>query len=170
MVGTSLGQGLIIVIKPLFGAGMLRRQVVDVTGKEKRSIHSLVFLFSIVPLLVLMLPNTARAMDGFVLPSRNIYCLFYSGVLSCDIIQRRWANWGCEDRGCWGTRFQLRQRGSSEAIRSSDSMAGSNWPVLAYGRSLRRGSIQCLSETQGLTCMNDTGGKLHLNRYFYTLR
>jgi hypothetical protein len=133
-------------------------------------IHSFLFRLGLAPLLIFLEPGIALAMDGFVLPSRNIYCVFYSGVLSCDVIQHKWASWGCEDGGCRGTRFQLRQQGPAIAIRSSDSMAGSNWPVLAYGRSIRRGTIQCVSATEGLTCTNNSGGRLHLNRLFYTFR
>lgn len=144
--------------------------------ESMRSLHhtasSAVYRLKFCLFLPLMLASEAvQAAPGFVMPSRNIWCLQRSGRagLICDIVQKQWPAWDCRDEGCLGYRFLLPEQGAAVALRSSDTLAGSVLPLFPYGTSRRFGRIQCLSSPEGLDCRNRSGGRLQLNRERFRL-
>ena len=115
---------------------------------------------------------------GFAMPSKtplrngekesNISCVYYNKRLLCDVHDHAWKDWGTGQQwGSVGTRFMIPDQGLAQAIRSSDSITGGN--VLNYGANIKFGPINCKSEKIGLTCTNESGGMMHLNRDFYIL-
>lgn len=100
----------------------------------------------------------------------NISCVYYKKSVLCDIQNHAWKNWG-EDQpaGSIGTRFVIPQKGPAAAERSSDEISGFGDTTLEYGSKIHFGSITCKSERIGLTCTNESGGLMHLNREFYVL-
>ena len=121
--------------------------------------------------------------DFFTTPSKNIWCVrrhdFSKKItlsVECDVANHAWKEWiqGHKD-GSHGNRFMIPGNGPAKAIGSSDTLVGSEGPVLQYGSKFtfgvrpEDGEITCVSEKIGLTCMNASGGLLHLNRKFYVL-
>ena len=117
-------------------------------------------------------------LPGFALPSlrddggkeHNISCVVLqkTKTLLCDVHDHAWKDWGTGQQwGSIGTRFMLPQQGPAQAVRSSDAITGGS--VLNYGSTIKFDSIVCKSEQIGLTCTNQSGGMMHLNRDFYIL-
>ena len=112
------------------------------------------------------MPSLSRTWNGE--KENNISCVYYNKRLLCDVHDHAWKDWGIgQEWGSIGTRFMLPVQGLAQAIRSSDSITGGN--VLNYGDSIKFGPIACKSEKIGLTCTNQSGGMMHLNRDFYML-
>ena len=112
------------------------------------------------------MPSLTTTFDGE--KGNNISCVYYKKRLLCDVHDHAWKNWGTGGQwGSIGTRFMLPEQGLAQAIRSSDSITGGD--VLNYGASIKFGPITCKSEKIGLTCTNESGGMMHLNRDFYIL-
>lgn len=127
-----------------------------------------------IALLGLTSKGFAQELHGykfFNTPSKNIWCAYRyeSKTLRCDVKQRAWKDWGCKDYGCFGTAFVLSNSGKASPKRVSDTVINTGNTTIGYGNSIRLGAISCKSETTGLTCMNTSGGSLHLNREFFTL-
>ena len=100
---------------------------------------------------------------GFLTPSKNIVCQFFTGngqtndqaVLRCDIMNmetrpRRPAD--CELD--WGHAFEMTAKGSAGRICAGDTVMDPTLPVLAYGEIWQRAGFTCRSEQTGLTCFN----------------
>ena len=112
--------------------------------------------------LSLLSPHVAPAQDrptGFLTPSKNIACQFFSdngqGVLRCDIMNmdarpRRPAD--CELD--WGHAFEMSAKGAAGRICAGDTVMDTSLAVLAYGEVWQRGEFTCRSEQTGLTCFN----------------
>lgn len=105
---------------------------------------------------------------GFLMPSRNIACLYVGpydgrpGYLRCDI--RSGLN-PEPTRACeldW-TGVGMNPTGKARATCAGDTTFG-NYPVLAYGKTWKRGGFTCLSRTTGLTCRNRSGHGFFLAR------
>jgi hypothetical protein len=100
---------------------------------------------------------------GFVMPSRNIACLYAGGTLRCDLLsglnpepqQPCDFDWG-------GT--QLDANGSAKPSCISDTIAGEVTAVLAYGQKWQGHGISCLSDESGLRCENGAGHGFFLSR------
>ena len=107
----------------------------------------------------------------FHTPSKNIWCAYRyeSKTLRCDVKQRAWKDWGCKDYGCFGTAFVLPNSGKASPKRVSDTVINTGNTTIGYGNGIRLGAISCKSEATGLTCRNESGGSLHLNREFFVL-
>ena len=118
------------------------------------------------------LSQEAKDDMNFHTPSKNIWCSYSSNneALRCDIDKKKWNDWGCTNSGCYGSSFYIQSSGKAHPIKTSDTLIGSSNMTLAYGHSISLGKIKCVSESVGLTCSNPKGGKLHLNREFYSLR
>lgn len=117
-----------------------------------------------------MLAGTSRAGPSayvtFQLPSKNIGCAYVTGigpiVLRCDIRS------GLEPRP--SRRCELDWTGVSMGVsRASPTCAGDTVldpraPVLAYGKTWKRGVFTCLSSRIGLSCVNRAGAGFFLSR------
>ena len=98
--------------------------------------------------------------SAFVLPSRNIACLYLQAArsigpasLRCDILSglRPEPRRRCELD--W-TGVAMRARTRAAAQCAGDTVYDRRAPVLRYGRSWRRGAFRCVSRRSGLTCRN----------------
>ncbi len=96
---------------------------------------------------------------GFMTPSKNIVCQFYTidarDTLRCDIMAmdtrpKRPASCDLE----WGDAFEMTTRSSAARPCHGDTMMDRSLPVLGYGETWQRGSFTCRSEQTGLTCFN----------------
>ena len=128
---------------------------------------------AVVPLLShLVVPKAYASENYFHTPSKNIWCAYQAdrSRLRCDVMQRKWKDWGCKQYGCFGPSFILPDIGKARPKEVSDSLFESSQYSLKYGSSISLGKITCVSETSGLTCRNKSGGYLHLNREFYVAR
>ncbi|MBR0825435.1 hypothetical protein JQ596_07795 [Bradyrhizobium manausense] len=116
--------------------------------------------------LCLLVTGNANAEDrpiGFLTPSKNIVCQFFTdngqgndqGVLRCDIMNtetrpRRPAD--CELD--YGHAFEMTAKGTAARICAGDTVMDGALPVLAYGEIWQRAGFTCRSEQSGLTCFN----------------
>ena len=113
----------------------------------------------------------AQESISFSTPSKNISCVSTGqSSLRCDVSRHAWSSWACTNSGCYGDSFVINVRGKPKAVKSSDTVFGSTSEILAYGNSISFRGIVCSSSTLGLTCINQSGHKLHLNRDFYTIK
>ena len=81
---------------------------------------------------------------GFATPSRNIVCNGSPGRLDCVVFS--------VSKTCQKT-WSLKPKGTS-TLRCLYANIGTEVPVLAYGRSLSRSGMRCVSRRRGLTCSN----------------
>ena len=123
------------------------------------------------PVIVLLLaaPAAAQAADPemFETPSRNIACVVQGSQLRCDMRQlgnaapRRPAS--CEFE--YGNAFGITRNGSrGRRLCISDAVGGPGTPVVAYGRTWRRGGFTCRVRESGLRCTNSRGHGFELRR------
>lgn len=106
-----------------------------------------------VPAVSFAAKNTS---EGFVLPSKNIYCLYLPDnpemILRCDIMSGLVPppNIVCKlDL----TGVFLSKNGKAAPTCAGDTVAG-NYPVLKYGKTWTHQGITCTAKTQGLACQN----------------
>ena len=77
------------------------------------------------------------------------YCAYISdggGQIRCDTLF-------LNDRG-----FLLKTSGKARKIKITDTIADPDAPVLAYGKTFRRGPFRCTSRRTGLTCKHRSNG------------
>jgi hypothetical protein len=93
---------------------------------------------------------------GFRMPSGNIGCVVGGGAMRCDIL----SGLRPEPRGrCeldW-TGLELEATGRAHPTCAGDTVLNPRFPVLAYGRTWRRGAFTCVSRRTGLECRNRQG-------------
>jgi len=114
-----------------------------------------------------LLPSYARAqatLQGFKMPSDNVYCMIEPGYqghpdsdLRCDIVQTDTppppAPASC--RFSWGKSFAIDLEGDGGTrLCVSDTTRDDELPVLSYGTQWSQGGYLCKSATSGLTCSN----------------
>ncbi|MHB2168240.1 DUF6636 domain-containing protein [Alsobacter sp. R-9] len=125
--------------------------------------------------LIAAAPASAQSsVNGFVMPSGNIYCLADDGdgvFLRCDLksIARR----PPRPRDCdldYGTAFEVSDKDRPAArICHGDTVMDEGYPVLPYGASWTRFGFVCLSDMKGVTCRNRHGRGFFLSRATQTL-
>ena len=112
---------------------------------------------------ILALPATAAVGPGFQLPSRNIACQYFAGVLRCDVLSGLRPE---PRRACmldW-TGLSVGRGSRAQAVCAGDTTADPRLQVLAYGRTWTRDGIRCTSRRTGLTCTNRKGRGFFLSR------
>ncbi|WP_238390770.1 MULTISPECIES: hypothetical protein [unclassified Mycolicibacterium] len=116
-------------------------------------------------------PGEAARLDSsvsFMTPSRNIVCTGGPGSLVCEASSRtlpRPPRPTQSPPGNWEPYVEFSSAGVTYGIAAGNPMVPSKANVLPYGSSLRLGDVECLSDTDGLTCVNfpsNTG--FHLSR------
>lgn len=97
------------------------------------------------------------------MPSGNIACLEFAGVLRCDVLSglRPEPRRAC--RLDW-TGVALRRTGRPSAVCAGDTVFDRRSRVLSYGTTWRRNGIVCTSRRTGLTCRNRRGHGFFLAR------
>lgn len=118
---------------------------------------------------------------GFMLPSKNIHCMFRTpsdrssrmalqeSFLRCEILSSlkpkppRPKDGSC-DNADWGSGLVLSYREKARVLCASDSVQSSDHPVLQYGQTWKNNGFTCESSPDGLTCSNPQGNGFSLNR------
>lgn len=100
---------------------------------------------------------------AFVMPSRNIACLYDSGKIRCDIFS------GLKPEPTKPCKYYwkgvlLPGAGQPTFLCIIDTIYDPSAPVLQFGSRWSRGSIACTSRTRGLRCYNDVGHGFFLSR------
>ena len=116
-------------------------------------------------LVALATAAAASAAPGFRTPSRNIGCTYATAptVLRCDVLS------GLQPeprRRCeldW-TGISLAPTGRAVPTCAGDTAYPHGAPVLAYGRTWKRGGISCVSRRAALRCRNRSGHGFELAR------
>lgn len=110
-----------------------------------------------------------NSVDGFVSPSRNVYCMANASegaFLRCDMVKidrvpKR-------PRDCdldYGTAFEVSDKDRPGArICHGDTIIDEGYPTLPYGGTFERLGFRCASEQRGVTCRNAHGRGFFLSR------
>ncbi|HBE17404.1 MAG TPA: hypothetical protein DEG17_20040 [Cyanobacteria bacterium UBA11149] len=104
--------------------------------------------------------------NGFIMPSKNIYCVVYDEYLRCEI-QSQLKPMPPQPASCnldWGNGFVLTKNGNTEVLCAGDTIYSPNFPVLQYGKLWTKAGFVCESSTNGLTCINSQGNGFFLSR------
>jgi hypothetical protein len=124
--------------------------------------------------LVLAAPASARAstLRFFHSPSRNIDCVLSSASARCDI---RAHTFRAPPRPSfcdleWGSVLAIDKTGRRGGFACvGDTARDPKSRALAYGRTLRAGSIRCASRLDGMRCNNRRGHGFLVGRAAYRL-
>ncbi len=114
----------------------------------------------------LLVPVLASAQEAFQLPSGNIHCALYDGVLRCDVLEFTYRRPprppGCEEG--WGSAIALGGKGPARVICHGDTVADPRNPVLGYGRAWQGPGMACTASQAGLRCVNGDGRGFEMAR------
>ncbi len=101
----------------------------------------------------------AEQRPAFKTPSGNIYCLLQEdNSLRCQLSENT-AKLPPQPKDCdldWGSSFRMDLKGKAIRLCYGDTIANSNYPVLAYGKTWRSQGFTCISKTSGVTCTNQS--------------
>lgn len=134
-----------------------------------------VFALSFAIATVGLVAGAARSQSfrdrGFIMPSKNIYCLVEfdppDSQLRCEIVSGlkplppRPTKQPCELD--WGSGVVLPNRGKTSVLCAGDTIRAA-YPTLNYGRTWKRAGFTCTATTKGLTCTNASRNGFFLSR------
>ncbi|WP_395312069.1 DUF6636 domain-containing protein [Mycobacterium sp. AMU20-3851] len=116
-------------------------------------------------------PAGADEFVDFSSPSGNVGCVMDVGYVRCDIDERAWAS-PPKPADCdldYGQGVMLQAGEPAEFVCAGDTTLGRT-EVLAYGRSMVRGSLKCDSAETSITCLDrNSGHGFSLAREVYQL-
>ena len=132
-----------------------------------------VIVLALAATLVLAAPAPAAStLRFFHSPSRNIDCVLTSDSARCDIRSRTFEA-PPRPSSCdldWGSVLSVGKTSSRGRFGCvGDTARDPRSPALAYGRSLRVGSMRCVSRRDGIRCNNRRGHGFALGRAAYRL-
>lgn len=113
-----------------------------------------------------LLPFVASAQEGFQLPSGNIHCALYDGILRCDVLRASYAR-PPRPRDCeqdWGDAVEIRARGPARLLCHGDTVANPGSPILHYGTAWQGPGMTCTAAETGLRCQNAEGRGFEMAR------
>jgi uncharacterized protein DUF6636 len=115
----------------------------------------------------------AATPNFFQTPSRNIGCIFVAALgstdrpyLRCDIgsglrpLPPRPSSCDLD----WGYGYSMFDTGRAKTFCAGDTAKDPRAPVLAYGRTWRKGPFTCVSRSLGLRCTNRSARGFFLSR------
>lgn len=114
----------------------------------------------------LLVPVLASAQEAFQLPSGNIHCAVFDGLLRCDVLNFTYPR-PARPRGCeqdWGGAVELAGKGAAVLLCHGDTVANPAAPVLGYGRAWQGPGMACTATQAGLRCMNGDGRGFEMAR------
>jgi hypothetical protein len=154
---TGLAAAVLLVVAACGGAGSANTTVVTVTNIET--------VTSAQPAPATTgVSATALRSARFRMPSKNVGCIYGSGVLRCDILSGLVPEPSKPCELDW-TGFVLETAGAAEPECAGDTVYDEGAPVLAYGDIWWSGkSILCHSLTTGLVCASNEGHGFTLAR------
>ena len=106
-------------------------------------------------------PTRIIHLQHFRTPSGNIGCVMFDGGARCDIRKRDWAPLprpaSCSKEVDYGQGLQVAHRGQASFVCAGDTALEPNLASLSYGTAARVGGSECISRSDGVTCVNQAG-------------
>jgi hypothetical protein len=106
-------------------------------------------------------PKRVIHLAHFRTPSGNIGCVMSAGGARCDIRKRNWAPLprpaACPKQVDYGQGLQVAHRGQASFVCAGDTALEPGISSLSYGTASRVGGSECISRSDGVTCVNQTG-------------
>ena len=106
-------------------------------------------------------PKRILHLKTFRTPSANIGCAMYEGGARCDIRKRDWKPLprpaACSKEVGYGQGLEVPAGGEAGFVCAGDTALDPSASSLAYGTASRVGGSECISRTDGITCVNRAG-------------
>jgi hypothetical protein len=106
-------------------------------------------------------PKRILHLRTFRTPSGNIGCAMYEGGARCDIRKRDWQPLprpaACSREVGYGQGLEVPVGGEAGFVCAGDTALDPTASSLAYGTASRVGGSECISRTDGITCVNRAG-------------
>jgi hypothetical protein len=106
-------------------------------------------------------PKRMLHLKTFRTPSGNIGCAMYEGGARCDIRKRDWKPLprpaACSQEVGYGQGLEVPAGGEAGFVCAGDTALDPTASSLAYGTASRVGGSECISRTDGITCVNRAG-------------
>ncbi len=107
-------------------------------------------------------PKRVLHLRSFRTPSGNIGCAMHEGVARCDIHKRDWKPLprpaSCSRQVDYGQGLEVPAGGAqARFVCAGDTALDPSASSLAYGTASRVGGSECISRTDGITCVNEAG-------------
>lgn len=106
-------------------------------------------------------PKRIIHLEHFRTPSGNIGCMMSGGGARCDIRKRDWAPLprpaGCPNEVDYGQGLQVSDVGQATFVCAGDTALELDLASLSYGTASRVAGSECISRSDGVTCVSQTG-------------
>jgi hypothetical protein len=106
-------------------------------------------------------PKRILHLKTFRTPSGNIGCAMFEGGARCDIRKRDWKPLprpaACSKEVGYGQGLEVSAVGEAGFVCAGDTALDPSASSLAYDDASRVGSSECISRTDGVTCVNRAG-------------
>lgn len=106
-------------------------------------------------------PKRIIHLEHFRTPSGNIGCVMAAGGARCDIRKRNWAPLprpaSCSKEVDYGQGLQVAHGGQATFVCAGDTVLEPGLASLAYGTASRVDGSECISRSDGVTCVNQAG-------------
>jgi hypothetical protein len=106
-------------------------------------------------------PKRILHLEHFRTPSGNIGCVMSEGGARCDIRKRDWAPLprpaSCSKQVDYGQGLQVGHVGQATFVCAGDTAIEPGLASLSYGTASRIGGSECISRSDGVTCVNQAG-------------
>jgi hypothetical protein len=106
-------------------------------------------------------PKRVVHLRTFRTPSGNIGCAMYGGGARCDIDKRDWAPLPrpakCPQEVGYGQGLQVSHAGQASFVCAGDTALDPSAAALSYGTASRVDGSECISRSDGVTCVNQAG-------------
>ena len=106
-------------------------------------------------------PKRIVHLRTFRTPSGNIGCAMHAGGSRCDIRKRDWKPLprpaACPRKVGYGQGLDVPAGGEAGFVCAGDTALDPSASSLAYGTASRVGGSECISRTDGITCVNRAG-------------
>jgi hypothetical protein len=106
-------------------------------------------------------PKRIVHLKHFRTPSGNIGCVMSGAGARCDIRKRDWAPpprpASCSKEVDYGQGLQVGHEGQASFVCAGDTALEPGLSSLYYGTAARVGSLECISRSEGVTCVNQVG-------------
>jgi hypothetical protein len=116
-------------------------------------------------------PSRIVHLKSFRSPSGNIGCMMFEGGARCDIRKRDWAPLprpaNCPKQVDYGQGLEVSRSGQSLFVCAGDTALDPTASVLTYGTASRIGDSECISRSNGVTCVNQAGHGFFLSIQSY---
>jgi hypothetical protein len=116
-------------------------------------------------------PKRVLHLEHFRTPSGNIGCVMFDGGARCDIRKRDWKPLprpaSCSNVVDYGQGLQISHLGGASFVCAGDTALEPGLASLTYGTASRIGGSECISRSDGVTCVNQAGHGFFLSVQSY---